>query len=139
MQTVAVARNAMATRFEIVLHGDNPVALRSAGEEALAEIERVEEQLSVYRPTSEISRLNAKAARESVRVTPGLFRLLQQARRIYDETNGAVDITVAPLLRCWGFMDGAGWLPEAAALAEAREQVGMRWVELTEKDFTVRF
>ncbi len=139
MQTVAVARNAMATRFEIVLHGENPVALRSAGEEALAEIERVEAQLSVYQPTSEIARLNARAASGPVRVTPGLFRLLEQARRLHEESSGAFDITVAPLLCCWGFMGGTEKLPEPEALAEARSKVGMHWIELNEKDFTVRF
>ena len=39
MQTVTLARHAMATRFELVLHGDDPVALRAAGEEALDEID----------------------------------------------------------------------------------------------------
>src|SRR6185369_8776939 len=62
MTTVTLARHAMATRFEIVLHGENPVALRAAGEEALEEIDRLENQLSLYRPTSEIAYLNAKAA-----------------------------------------------------------------------------
>ena len=38
-EPVRVARNAMATRFEIALHGENPVALRAAAEEALEEIE----------------------------------------------------------------------------------------------------
>lgn len=139
MQTVAVARNAMATRFEIVLHGDNPVGLRAAGEEALTEIERVEAQLSLYRPTSEIAHLNARAAHEPVRVTPSLFRLLEQAQRLHQETGGAFDITVAPLVRCWGFMGGAGQVPSPEALAEARAKVGMQWVELKENDFTVRF
>ena len=37
---LALACHAMATRFEIVLHGDNPIALRAAGEEALAELGR---------------------------------------------------------------------------------------------------
>lgn len=139
MQTVAVARNAMATRFEIVLHGDNPVSLRAAGEEALGEIERIEAQLSLYRPTSEIAHLNARAAHEPVRVTPGLFRLLQHAQRLHQETGGTFDITVAPLVRCWGFMGGAGQVPSPEALAEARAKVGMQWVELKEDDFTVRF
>ena len=76
MATVTLARHAMATRFEIVLHGDNPVALRAAGEEALEEIERLEAQLSLFRPSSEIAHLNARAAREPVRVTPDLFALL---------------------------------------------------------------
>jgi FAD:protein FMN transferase len=139
MQTVAVARNAMATRFEIVLHGENPVALRSAGEEALEEIERIEAQLSLYQPTSEVSRLNARAAREPVRVTPELFRLLLQAQQLSRETGGAFDITIAPLVRCWGFMGGTGKTPSPEALAEARSLVGMNLVELNEKDFTVRF
>ena len=35
MEPVTLARNAMATRFEIVLHGENPAALRAMGAEAL--------------------------------------------------------------------------------------------------------
>src|ERR1041385_2279158 len=101
-QTVALARNAMNTRFEIVLHGDNAVALRAAGEEALDEVERVDAQLSLYRPTSEIARLNARAASQWVRVTPALFRLLKLAKELSQETGGAFDITIAPLVRCWG-------------------------------------
>src|SRR5438477_13111440 len=102
MATVTLARHAMATRFEIVLVGDNAVSLRAAGEEALDEIERLEARLSLYRPTSEIAHLNARAAREPVRVTPGLFALLQHARQLHQESGGAFDITVAPLVRCWG-------------------------------------
>lgn len=129
----------MATRFEVVLHGEGAVALRAAGEEALAEIERVEAQLSVYQPTSEVARLNALAARGPVKVTPGLFRLLQHAKRLQEECGGAFDITIGPLLRCWGFVGGTGKLPEPEALAEAREKVGMRWVELDAESYTVRF
>lgn len=129
----------MATRFEIVLHGDNPVALRAAGEEALNEIERLEGQLSLYRNTSEVAHLNARAAREPVRVSQGLFRLLEQARRLTRETEGAFDITVAPLVRCWGFMGGGGHVPTAAAVEEARAKVGLHLVELNRSNFTVRF
>src|SRR5439155_27187121 len=67
---VTLARHAMATRFEIVLHGENAARLRAAGEEALEEIDRLEEQLSLYRPTSEIAEVNARAAKEPVRVSP---------------------------------------------------------------------
>jgi len=48
-EPVMLARHAMATRFEIVLHGRNPISLRAAGEEALDEIERLENLLSLYR------------------------------------------------------------------------------------------
>ena len=139
MTTVAVARQAMATRFEFVLHGEYEVGLRAAAEEALDEIERLEAQLNLYQPTSEISHINARAAFEPVRVEPSLFRLLQHAQRLSQETEGAFDITVAPLMRCWGFMRGTGRLPQPVELAEAREKVGMDRVTLNGGDFTVSF
>jgi len=138
-QPLTLARQAMATRFEIVLHGDNPVLLRAAGEEAFDEIERIEARLSLYRPTSEIAHVNARAVREAVRVSPATFRLLEQAARLSVETEGAFDITVGPLMRCWGFVGGAGQVPTPEALAEARERTGMRHVELDAAGFTVRF
>jgi len=136
---ITLARNAMATRFEILLHGDNPVALRAAGEEALDEIDRLESQLSLYRPTSEIGQLNARAAHESVQVSPRVFALLQHAYKLYEETQGAFDITIAPLVRCWGFMNGLGRMPSAEELAEARSKIGMSLVQLNPAASTVRF
>ena len=138
-EPVTLARNAMATRFEIVLHGDNPVALRAAGEEALAEVERIESQISLYRNTSEIAHLNARAAHEPVRVSPALFRLLDHAARLSAETGGVFDITIAPLVRCWGFMGGTGKMPSREAIEEARSRVGMNLVTLDAGNYTVRF
>lgn len=129
----------MATRFEIVLHGKNPVSLRAAGEAALDEIERLEARLSLYRNGSEIAHLNTCAARQPVRVSPELFRLLQRAKALAAETGGAFDITIAPLVRCWGFMGGDGKMPDVAAVAEARANVGMNLVHLNEVDSTVQF
>jgi thiamine biosynthesis lipoprotein len=139
LKCVTLARLAMATRFEIVLHGTDPAALRAAGEDALNEIDRLENQLSLYRQGTEVARLNAQAAREPVRVTPTLFALLEHARKLSLESGGAFDITIAPLVRCWGFMDGTGRLPEAAKLAEARANVGMHLVQLDPAALTVRF
>lgn len=139
MTTVKLARHAMATRFELVLHGKDEAGLRAAGEEALEEIARLEDELSYFRPTSQIYRLNQEAAQQPVRITPWLFRLLQHARQLTQETHGAFDITVAPLMRCWGFYQQEGRVPEPAALAEARACVGMHLVELNAADSTVRF
>ena len=129
----------MATRFEILLHGENAAGLRAAGEEALDEVERLEAQLSLYRPGSEIARVNAQAARRAVGVSPPVFQLLRRAEQLHRECGGAFDITIGPLARCWGFMDGTGHLPGAAELALARELVGMGHVILDGDDFSVRF
>ncbi len=139
MQTVRMALNAMATRFELLLHGDDPILLRGAGEEALAEIKRLEQQLSFYDPASEISQVNANASKEPVRVTPGLFSLLRMAADIHDQTNGAFDVTVGPLMRCWGFVRGQGTWPDEYARKEALTKTGMDKVVLDDAERTVAF
>lgn len=139
METVILARHAMATRFEIVLHGDNESHLQAAGQEALDEIERLDKQLSFYDPHSQISRLNARAARESVRIEPRLFDLLLRARRLSEALDGAFDITVAPLMKAWGLAGGTGRVPTEDELTKARAKVGMRLVHLDEAACEVRF
>ena len=129
----------MATRFELVLPGENQPHLRAAGEEALEEISRLEDRLSLYRPSSEISHINARAAHEAVRVSPEVFHLLAQARGLGEATAGAFDVTVGPLVRCWGFMGDSGGFPAEKDLECARRLVGMQHVHLDEKEFTVKF
>jgi len=139
MQTVKLALEAMATRFELVLQGQSASGLRSAGEEALGEIGRLERQLSFFCPESDIARINARAAREPVRVSPIVFDLLQRCRRMTLATDGAFDITAAPLARCWGFLGGCGHVPDPRELASARRRVGISHILLDEDDFSVRF
>lgn len=139
METVKLARNAMATRFEIVVHGSNAVSLRAAAEEALDEIERLDAKLSLYKPSSEIAQINANAAEQGVRVSAEIFGLLERARDLSLATGGAFDITIAPLVRCWGFMRGSGEMPEAEQIAEARQMVGIDLVQLDKSTHEVRF
>ena len=129
----------MACRFELVLHGDDAAWLRAAGEEALNEIERIERRLTIFDPSSEVSRLNARAALEPVRVSTALFRLLTRAQGLHELSDGAFDLTVAPLMRAWGFFRNTGHLPDEHALAEARSRTGMDLVELDPESYTVRF
>jgi len=134
-----LARQAMATRFEIVLHGGHPAALRAAAEEAFEEIARIEALLSAYRPDSEISRVNACAHQRPVRVSPLVFQLLEHCRRLWEETQGAFDITLLPLLRCWDLAGGPGRVPGEEELTQARQRVGMEHVRLDEAACTVEF
>jgi thiamine biosynthesis lipoprotein len=129
----------MHTRFEIALHGGDPIALRAAGEEALDEIDRLEDRLSLFRPISEIAHLNARAASEAVRVTPEVLALLRLTKQLHAETGGAFDPTIAPLLDCWGLLGGTGRVPTPEEIAAACACVGMGLVELDERQSTVRF
>ncbi|MBV9125026.1 MAG: FAD:protein FMN transferase, partial [Planctomycetes bacterium] len=97
-----VSRRAMATSFEIILPWGLPQAMEAATA-GLDEIDRLEDQLTVYRDHSEVSRLNRQAAQQEVEVAANLFDLLELAERITRETEGAFDITAGPLIKAWGF------------------------------------
>lgn len=133
-----VARNAMATRFEFILYGDRPEALRAAAEEALDEVERIENLLSLYRPHSDIARINAGAGFGPVRVAPETFRLLDRMQRLSGQTCGAFDPTAGPLVRAWGFHGGTGSQPSVGDMEAAREQTGWHHVILDPGNGSVR-
>ena len=135
---IRVFRRVMACRFEVVLPGQDARFL-SAARTALNLADRLESRLTVFRPTSELSRVNRLAASEPVRVHPGLFGLLRQAVDLHAATGGAFDITSTPLSRCWGFLQRAPQVPDDESIATARSMVGMTLVELDEKTDTVRF
>lgn len=137
--TVKVACHAMGTRFEILLHGESLSALRAAGEEALAEIARLDRQLSLFRPDSEVSAINRRAAAEPVKVEPGLFRLLETCERLWQETGGMFDITLGPLMRCWGFREERESPPSPAEIAATRQVCGMEKLVLDPDKRTVCF
>ncbi len=139
MVKVSLSLQAMATRFELVLAGEDRVALRAAGEEALREIERIEAQLSFYRPDSEIARLNQGAARRPVRVSPPTFRLLERCRDYAMATDGAFDVTVGPLMRAWGFVRDQGVLPTVEELAQARALTGVAHLHFDAENFTIAY
>jgi thiamine biosynthesis lipoprotein len=119
---VRLALHAMATRFELVLHGADPARLRAAGEQALATIERLERVLSFYRADSDVALLNRRAALEPVRVGADTYRLLRACAAISAEADGAFDVTVGPLMRAW-----------------ARARTGMRLLAFDDERRAVRF
>lgn len=134
-----IARNAMGGRCEIALYGGSPSHLRAAGEQALAEISRLESQLGLFVGSSQIAQVNAHAAFEPVLVTPEVFRLLALCRDLWRDTAGAFDITISPLMHCWGFRGGEPRVPSDEELAGARERVGMQHLLLDQEERTVRF
>jgi len=66
-------------------------------------LERVNHSMSTYQPDSEISAFNALEPHIWKRVTPGFFEVLQTALEVGRQSEGAYDVTVAPLVDLWGF------------------------------------
>jgi thiamine biosynthesis lipoprotein ApbE len=118
-----LSRSAMACTFELFLRSTDRARLPQA-HEALAGIDRLEAQLSIYRDGSDISVINRRAAVAPVPVEPRLYALLRRARDIGATTAGAYDLTTGALTRCWGFLRRQGRVPSPADLEAARALSG---------------
>lgn len=133
-----VSRAAMACRFEVTLPLQEQAGVRVA-QRALNEVDRLEEQLTIFRESSEVSFINRSAASAPVSVEPSLFALLLLCRELYRATEGAFDITSGPLSRCWGFLRRQGRIPASDELEQARAVVGNDKLLLDHEARTIRF
>ena len=84
----------MGSEYQIVVYGPNQAILAEACEQAFAEIDRLDDLLSNYKPSSELSRVNATAAKGPVKVTPEFFDFLRVSDEFRRQTFGAFDITL---------------------------------------------
>ena len=121
---IRVHRRAMACRFEVTLSGERASQIPAA-REALEEAERLEALLSVFRETSEISRVNQQAGIGPVTASNEVVALLSRCQQLSAATGGAFDITSTPLSRCWGFLQRDGRVPTDAEIDQAVALVGM--------------
>ncbi len=136
---IHVSRRAMASEFEVCFPAGSCPDGHQLALDALDGVEQLEERLSVFRPESDICRINRSASESPVAVEPWLFELFQEAMRLYEATGGALDITATPLWEAWGFARRAGRVPSDAELAEARQKVGSQFLELDPDRRTIRF
>jgi thiamine biosynthesis lipoprotein len=134
-----VSRRAMACEFQVCLNVGQYSEGTTTALRALDVVDALEEQLSFFRETSELSGVNRNADAGSVVVDPGLFEIVALAQRLNAETGGALDITSTPLWEAWGFSRRAGRVPTEAEIAAALSLVGSSMVELDPQRRTIRF
>lgn len=132
-------RPAMACEFQIFLPYDESPNIADTAMAALDVVARLEDQLSVYKPLSEVTRLNECAHFGAIRVEKDLFDLLARAQELSSATDGAFDITSGPLVKVWGFYRREGRIPSEVELADALACVGFAKVELNSEQRSVRF
>jgi thiamine biosynthesis lipoprotein len=128
----------MACRFEITL-ASGDAGWVAAARAALNGIDAIEQDLSIFRDDSAVSRVNREAGAGASAVDDDLFGLLDRCAALHEATGGAFDPTSTPLSRCWGFLARDGRVPHPDAIAAARAQVGFDAVHLERRARTVRF
>ncbi|MBU1124469.1 MAG: FAD:protein FMN transferase [Candidatus Omnitrophica bacterium] len=103
---------------------------------AFEEIKRIEALLSKYNPTSEVSRLNRDG---KLTASPETLYCIKQAKELWRLTDGAFDITIAPLITLWGFTDKKYWVPPDALIKESLKLIGSEKIAIDENDATISF
>ena len=139
--TIRLSQTAMAADFEVIFN-PGPASRLQGASEALAEVDRVEQLLSVYRAASTLSLFNASAAASSpaaVPVAAELFTLVAQALSLARETDGAFDPTAGRLVALWRLAQRQSQPPTEVELTEARAGTGFEFVQLDHARQAVAF
>lgn len=124
---------AMDTYMSMKAYGEN-------GEKALSEaekyIKKLESDLSATSPDSCISRVNS-ADSKPTEITDEAAEIIAKALEIGKKTNGALDITLYPMLKEWGFTTGEYQIPETEAISRILGNTGFERVQLSGNAVTV--
>jgi thiamine biosynthesis lipoprotein len=127
----------MGTRIAVELWHEDQGGADKAMEAVLAEMHRVDALMSHYKPESQLSAINQRAAIEPVPVDAELARLLDRAAKFSELTNGAFDITYASVGYLYDYR--AHQKPTAEQIAAGLGAVNWRHVVVDMKQSTVRF
>lgn len=101
-------------------------------------IRQLEQKMSYFIPESSLSRLNSSNGETAVAMDPDTFHVLQSARKYYELSGGAFDITVAPLAALWRDCIHQQRVPSEAEIQELLPVVSGAGIELDEKNGLAR-
>jgi len=126
-----VSRRSWAMGSEVsvtAIHADGQLAQRAV-DAALGELNRVEQLLSLYRPDSQLCRLNCDGVLD--RPHPDVVAVMRHAQSVSWRTGGAFDATVQPLWHLYAEAQRGGSVPDVAAIEAARQKVDWRRIILS--------
>jgi FAD:protein FMN transferase len=127
----------MGTRCAVELWATDHAKGEAAMESVFADMRRIDVLMSTYKPDSEISRVNAQAARAPVAISVELFNLLQTAQEYSRLSNGVFDITYASVGYLYDYRNHVH--PNGQAIAAALPSIDYRQLKFDPVAHTVAF
>src|ERR1700730_10809174 len=125
------ARAAMGSELRLTAWTTDEAAAVAAFDAVFAEFERLEALMSVWRPGSDILRLNAAAGEHPVSVSPEVVEVLSIARQVSEWTDGTFDVTFGALSDLWKFdHDQDNTIPDPAIVRERLPLVDYRALDI---------
>jgi FAD:protein FMN transferase len=127
----------MGTRIYVEVWSDDAAKGDDAISAVMAEMTRIDELMSHYKPQSELSQINARAAQEPVKVDKELFDLIKRSVYFSQITAGAFDITYASVGHLYDFPNRVH--PTEQQIKSALPAVNYHNLLLDPDHLTVRF
>lgn len=127
----------MGTRIAVEVWSDDPAAGAAAIDAVIAEMHRIDELMSVYKPESQLSAVNRDAAQGPVKVDPELARLVSRALEFSELSGGAFDITYASVGYLYDYREHKH--PTEAQIQAALPAVNWRHVVVAPVASTIHF
>ncbi len=127
----------MGGRFDISIVAQDSLSAEQNIDEVIAEITRIENLISDWKPTSQVSEVNKNAGIRPVKVDREVFELTQRAIRFSEITNGGFDISFAAMDRIWKFDGSMTEMPSAEAIKKSVEKVGYKNIILDSINSTI--
>lgn len=130
-----VTRTSLHTITSMTVVTGNEQQAQQAIDAAYREMERLGQMLNFYADDSELTSINKNAGIRPVKVSPETFDVIQKAVFASENTEGAFDATVGPLVKLWDFKKGV--IPDKDDIEELLDQVGYQNIVLDSAAQTV--
>jgi thiamine biosynthesis lipoprotein len=129
----------MGTFVRVMAVAMNEQTAQTCIEEAIRQIELIDNLMSFHNPESEINRVNRDAYRQTVEVSEPVFELLQRSVQYSKLTDGAFDVTVGPLVDLWHRAGQEKVKPTEDEIKTAKAKVGYEKLVLDAEKKTISF
>lgn len=127
----------MGTRISVELWHDDPVTAKQCEEAVFTEMHRIDALMSPYKEDSQLAKINREASQQPVKVSPELYRLIEQSQKISELSNGAFDITFASVGYLYDYRERIK--PSEDEIKKRLEAIDYRHIVLNPSDQSVEF
>lgn len=132
---VSLSGVTMGTTYSLVYFPDDRISIEKSALQSQinTRLVAINQIASTYIANSELSQLNRYTGEEAVLLSDDLYFLLQESIALNDITEGALDVTIGPLVNLWGFGPDKqpAQIPSEEQIVEARQRSGIDKLQLT--------
>lgn len=127
----------LGSPFEITLVAKDTIQGNYFIDKAVAEVKRIENLISDWIPTTQISEVNKNSGINPVKVDDEVFQLVTRANKISKLTNGAFDISYASMDKIWKFDGSMKEMPTKEAIKNSVEKIGYEKIIMNDSTKTI--